>query len=555
MSCGSCPRRFTSSLLPTPARLAELDSALRANILPPELSSVQATIVATPAELNRYNLEMKRVTNELQRLKSERRALLSQFEKCRSVFAPIRRLPGELLTEIFAMCRPEELYELSKTVTPEEEVDRISHSHLRQLAQVCSRWNEIVSDSPKLWSHISFNTSVWSDCCASDDTLIDLLEYALERGRNTPLFIEACVVWTNTSSNYAFELLGEHSHRWHTVCFYSDPRSSAHLIDVEENLNNLQSLHLESNGSWNSVSTFHVAPRLTEFSFVGDSPHDIPHLPWSQIRKLTYIGKNAANPSECLSLLLRATNVDTALFSLDLRQTFSYVPWSSISSDVKSITLGLAASDSVIGRVFDCFSLPALESFALVPAVPRTNLEYSPPVWPIDQFLALARRSSFDSHLTRFQLRADVKNVDLLTCLAVLPRLEELVISDYGSLGMEAVISDVFLRGLSTSSHSSSAGAFDILPALRFLSLTSSLEFTDAVYVELVLSRAAAMRANNLKNLSKSGRPLVVHLYTLPERERELSTQMLNEAFASAIAEGYVLFEAGLAPVSYKTKD
>ncbi|KAK7043404.1 hypothetical protein R3P38DRAFT_3347557 [Favolaschia claudopus] len=544
---GSCPRRFTSSLLPTPARLAELDSALRANTFPPELSSVQATIVATPAELDRYNSEMKRVKNELQRLKSERRALLSQFEKCRSVFAPIRRLPGELLTEIFAMCRPKELYDLSKTVTPEEELDRISHLHLRQLAQVCSRWNEIVSDSPKLWSHISFNTSVWSDCCASDDTLIDLLEYALERGRNTPLIIEACVVWTNTSSNYAFELLGEHSHRWYTVRFYSDPCSSAHLIDIEEKLNNLQSLHLEINGSWNSVSTFRIAPRLTEFSFIGESPQDIPHLPWSQLRKLTYVGKNAANPSECLSLLVRATNVESAFFNLDLRQTFSYVPLSSISSNVKTITLALDGSDSVIGRVFDFFSLPALESFALVP---RTKSDHSPPAWPIDQFLALARRSSFDAHLTRFHLQADVKDVDLLTCLTLLPRVEELIIADCDSFGTNgAVISDVFLRGLSTSSYSSaSAGAFDILPALRFLSLTSSLEFTDAVYVDLVLSRAAAIRANSLKILSNSGR-LLAHLYYLPERERELSTQMMNETFANAIVEGCVLFAAGPVPV------
>ncbi|KAJ6537848.1 hypothetical protein B0H19DRAFT_913580, partial [Mycena capillaripes] len=71
-------------------------------------------------ELVRYDIEIERLQNELAEIISERDALAFCAEGCRSLFSPIRRLPTELLTEIFGMCAPYEglACQLSEYTTP-----------------------------------------------------------------------------------------------------------------------------------------------------------------------------------------------------------------------------------------------------------------------------------------------------------------------------------------------------------------------------------------------------------------------------------------------------
>jgi hypothetical protein len=90
--------------LPNPSQIAELQNILRSNSLPPELSSIQTTISAAPTELERYDWAINSVQNELNRLSSERRTLAFYTDGCRSALFPIRRVPVEVLVEIFDLC-------------------------------------------------------------------------------------------------------------------------------------------------------------------------------------------------------------------------------------------------------------------------------------------------------------------------------------------------------------------------------------------------------------------------------------------------------------------
>jgi hypothetical protein len=137
-SCHSFSPRFTSPFLPKPSQIAELQNILRSNSLPPELSSIQTTISATPTELERYDWAINSVKTELNRLSSERRTLASYTDGCRSALSPIRRVSVEVLVEIFDLCVPEGRYQLSEDTTPEVEVDRLSGRYLLQLAQASS---------------------------------------------------------------------------------------------------------------------------------------------------------------------------------------------------------------------------------------------------------------------------------------------------------------------------------------------------------------------------------------------------------------------------------
>lgn len=142
-SCNVCGTRFGSPFLPGPSDIADLQNMLRSNTLPIETSSFQRTILAAPAELLRYDGEIERLRNTLVLLTADRDSLASYADSCRSALAPIRRLPTELLAEIFDMCEPSADYKESHS----GEMDRLSKRYLLQLSQVN---NNIITALPLL---------------------------------------------------------------------------------------------------------------------------------------------------------------------------------------------------------------------------------------------------------------------------------------------------------------------------------------------------------------------------------------------------------------------
>ncbi|KAJ7208077.1 hypothetical protein B0H12DRAFT_1243054 [Mycena haematopus] len=175
------------------------------------------------------------------------------------------------------------------------------------------------------------------------------------------------------------ELLSKHASRWRDVYFWSDIDSSEYLACAKGNLGRLETLHIAS--GWTNVDTFKNAPRLTDpdavtlsrrqiehirmleppgdpfythsFRFPRRPPghtfygqlDSVPDIPWPQILTFTYWADAHFNSSKCLTLLSLATNLVAATFFVDLRGIHSDVVWKAASSDVRSITLQLAANN------------------------------------------------------------------------------------------------------------------------------------------------------------------------------------------------------------------
>jgi hypothetical protein len=99
-------------------------------------SSFQSVIDQSPLELKRYAAEIQRLEKTLAELKSDLASLESYTNGCRSMFSPLRRLPNELLVEIFDLCSPPGADLISDSTTPEEEEDRVARNYLLQLSQV-----------------------------------------------------------------------------------------------------------------------------------------------------------------------------------------------------------------------------------------------------------------------------------------------------------------------------------------------------------------------------------------------------------------------------------
>ncbi|KAJ6501218.1 hypothetical protein C8R47DRAFT_1211476 [Mycena vitilis] len=185
--CSACGNSFPSPAAPTAAQTLELLNILRSNTVPPAVASFQATISAAPAlELARYDTEIERLQKVLDKLISERCTLAEYADRCRTVLSPIRRVPTELWATIFDMCSPfatDGNDNLSDETTPEAEVDRVSQWHLLQLSQlimlelkVSSFWHKIAMDTPRLWSKIVLDTSLWIETTLSPVKLLSLLQ-------------------------------------------------------------------------------------------------------------------------------------------------------------------------------------------------------------------------------------------------------------------------------------------------------------------------------------------------------------------------------------------
>ncbi|KAK7058223.1 hypothetical protein R3P38DRAFT_2497144 [Favolaschia claudopus] len=473
---------FTSKLLPTADQTKQIFEINRSGVLPLDTTSLQTVLSSVPPELARYDAE-------IERLLCEREILASHLESCRSALAPVHRLPVELLSDIFELCFPAELYRIDEWTSCQMEIDRVSHRHLLNFAHVCARWYRFTTGTPKLWSTITVDTSLWSGPRLPDNALLFLLECALDRGRDYPLNITVYIECNAHHGDAVLTLLSKHAGRWHQINILSNDQPSRSLSSIKGSLNRLQKVELDT--KWKKIDIFEHAPCLTEFTFHGKSKY-LPNLPWRQIQTLTCVGDpyTTARPLQSsLALLRSAANVEHFTARLDLRDcnrhSISTSPM--VSSKVRHLDLQLAADHpGMVEKLFDSLILPSLTSFTI------SRFETDPCEWPTTStsFLLLAKRSGFAHHLLHLSLDTMIPVTELLRCLEVLPALENLTIKDcILDDAAHIVITDTLLRGLTYV-----AGTTPLAPKLHVLKLESILTFTESIFVELIDSRVKRIR-------------------------------------------------------------
>ncbi|KAJ7604294.1 hypothetical protein DFH06DRAFT_1068604 [Mycena polygramma] len=429
------------------------------------------------------------------------------------------------------MCSPcvDDEYNLSESTTPGEEIDRLSHWYLLQLSQVSLLWHNIAMGTPKLWSKIVLDTSLWRAAALSSAKLLSLLDCSLQRSGNHPLTMEACVMEKDPHPHTVMMLLSQHAPRWQDVYFFSDLASPELLVNAKGRLGRLEKLNLSA--EWTGVDIFQAAPRLTDVQF-GGRVENVPAFPWAQIRTFKY-AMDHTNSYRFLSLLGRCPNIiafDVEISLLKHPTGAAIVP--RVSSNVESLSfeLGLCqiaqlAQSEIVGQIFEPLTLPSLRSLDLTPS--DNGL---PPVWHTEGFLALADRSSFHSHLTRLSISAIITDQELLRSLAVLPLLDELDIHDYTSNGENILITDTLLKGLIRTDTGT-----NLVPILEFLCITSLLRFSDTLYRDVLTSRLPVGADDYF----------VANVWWLPGRQREFSPKLLLEV-SELPYDGEFRFDSGL---------
>jgi hypothetical protein len=506
--CDTCTE---PKFLPNPTQIAYLHEILRSNSLPPETTHFRHVVETAPVEIARYDSEIERLQIVLEKLVADRATLRAYADGCRSIDAPIRQLPPEVLVQIFHLVPPvasDVLYDDSATY--DSELGRLAKEELLALSNVCSHWHGIVMNTPMLWSTIVTDTELWE----APETMVYLLSQSLKRGGNHPLTIKLGAFWAEEYDRKALELLAQHSQRWRDVYFVVAEECMGFLSQARGNLPALENLDITAEEHWTeALDVFAVAPRLTKVKFTG-SPGSVPNLPWTQLQSFTCTQKHETDFRDYLYLARRLSGA--AEFQLDASSALLPIDIQSTVSEVQMFELGIRVAEDrehakqVLGGIFGCLTLPYIQHLFL------EHRRSSPPLsWSHAEFLSLASRSSFHDILTTLSLvQVLITEDEVLECLSVLPLLRQLELQDYhrpGALGIpdHAVITDKLLHALS-STHTADC----LVPHLLNLRFSSLLRFSDNIFLAFVKSRLILGRS--------SLDPFRCNLWWIPGHKRTL---------------------------------
>lgn len=191
--------------------------------------------------------KLQNTLSQLQRVRSKTK---NQVDKYKVVIHPIRRLPHEILAEIFGFCvhdGGESDIFLDGAVS-----SLVTQQPPWSLAQVCSRWRGVCLSLPSIWSNITLHfdptPARTPQAQQQRKALTFLLGHQLARSGNHPLSVNMISPDTFPQDHFLLPILLPSSSRWRQLIAKTSTRSFDCLAPIEGFLQNLEVLILHSRG-------------------------------------------------------------------------------------------------------------------------------------------------------------------------------------------------------------------------------------------------------------------------------------------------------------------
>ena len=211
-------------------------------------------------------------------LKNQFRTYENYLTRHQSILSPLRRLPPELLYQIFEFFAPPRLH-LDGPDKP------IHWSELPfNISQVCHRWRAITISMPLLWARIPSLTP--DRAYTTNPSFLEFYTDFLLRSASEPIGVsvssydakaEKVVKW-----HPAIKILISHSNRWQRLSIVSySPHFLRAFRPIKKRLPILRTLNLEVDPEA-YLNMFQKAPKLSQVRLVGIAPERIS-LPWKQL--------------------------------------------------------------------------------------------------------------------------------------------------------------------------------------------------------------------------------------------------------------------------------
>ncbi|KAJ6460086.1 hypothetical protein C8R47DRAFT_130086 [Mycena vitilis] len=476
----------------------EIHALLRSHLPPPD--SIAESMPAIHEELMQGENEMLRLNAQLADAEALHAILKEHYELGHGLFAPIRRLPSEILLRIFEDCQiptdnPDSAEPRMSSRSVESQLAELARQPLLTVSQVCIRWHEIVMGTPTLWSNIELDSSQLGASRARVRKVLTVLKAVLERGGNAPLTFDLSII---DGIHFAgvLKLLAEHCERWKTARFMCDVSDLRHLASIKNRVPLLETLDLDifrvrPEDSLYLTELFAAAPRLKAFAVGGSLPPAVAQGHFHKLHEFGCIGQDPQGAPQIVSFMSGLP--PTLGFRFQIRASGWVANMPPTSSNIISFSMDtwdeLIREECVaaIGHIFASLTLPRLRELSFKSQEGPFAVIY----WPHTAFVGLATRSSFDTHLHSLSLcQVTITEIELLGALALLPLLQHLEIGDHQTIHNrgenQLLITSSLFAALTLNNDTHTLG---LVPRLRSLVCQSLLQFDDHAYMNFLLSR------------------------------------------------------------------
>jgi hypothetical protein len=353
------PRNFDSNRAPTEV----------------ELQLIRKSLNETHNQISLIDTEIARLQPFQKELQSTWKTLIDQETHLSNLISPLRRLPPELLSEVF--------------IHRSAKFDSCPSPLV--LSQVCRDWRKVALSTPALWSFLSLRDRR----TYRDYDPIPLARIWLSRSGQTMLSISIQLLYRQTAVEPFFELICDFSHRLKALSVTAAPNHIFALLSTPCGFPSLEWLSLSANStSVPEKAAMIVAPKLTTLS-VSDPHlyHDIG-LPYSQLIELRI---RRTGVQKCLSLIASCPSLQSCSID-DIYATLSSPPTLiPIVSNIRSLSLTSLHSIKLTDLLRK-LNLPLLSEFQISTLDSMNDVSW---------FKDLAERSQF--HLRKLAISCGYK--------------------------------------------------------------------------------------------------------------------------------------------------
>nr|GAT54546.1 predicted protein [Mycena chlorophos] len=405
--------------------------ALRSGYRPPTPAAVEQftnVLTSISTDLARYKRDaLTSSLAESRRLQSEHNRLLLVYRIYGSIFAPIHKLPPELLLEIFQWIQAAETTQgpaLGPYGTP-------LPMWQNSIGGVCYRWHQFLASESRFWTVfqarairpalIPYAAHVVSRCLSRSGT------------RSLRFSVEVC--HERAAHERILEPLLRNAERWQdaTLFLTSLPRDLAQLANLKNRVPRLVSLDIRYGfQGLETLDAFENAPMLHNVS----CDLYMPRLPWRQLRRVKFLFQFLDNvPSlRFLSQVSRDCQVEivaAGMPAIDRPNPGLTSPLPVFDSGILSLRLTFPILHIPVHTFFTLFRCPDLRTLALQGPPRKRN-------WSRLGIQTLLRRSPMLVTLTLWKVH--ITDGELLACLRATPLLEELFCQDNCVHARQAIV-------------------------------------------------------------------------------------------------------------------
>ncbi|KAJ7157401.1 hypothetical protein C8R46DRAFT_959405 [Mycena filopes] len=230
---------------------------LTTNTPPSDTEIVHIQGVVEDAQIHLHNLDnsIRDLEVLLTKLRGDHKKAKEDIHRGRAILSIVRRLPDDILAEIFALTLPDPPRRLPTSRCP------------WLLGRVCSRWRAVSISLSSLWSNIESNLPP------------PLLVVQIQRSNNQGLTIQL----TQSAETNALGPLMDCSTRWASADIQTGVNLLPFLDRIHGEVPMLRELKYRDSTGVGSGTAFEVAPRLTSVVVTGKTAL---RLPWAQITRL-----------------------------------------------------------------------------------------------------------------------------------------------------------------------------------------------------------------------------------------------------------------------------